>query len=89
MASEVVIVGGGDGGLYAARRLEPRHFAVPLREELHWTDIRLGRVVGADPGRNEVHIHTVDGHEETLGYDELIAAGWRAPASCWSRRRSG
>jgi glycine/D-amino acid oxidase-like deaminating enzyme len=88
MASEVVIVGGGFGGLYAARRLEPRHVVVP-REELHWTDIRLGRVVGADPGRNEVHIHTVDGHEETLGYDELIAAGWRAPASRWSRRRSG
>ena len=65
MSSEVVIVGGGFGGLYAARRLErrlPRHSA----------NIRLGRVAGADPDRNEVHIHTVDGREETLGYDQLI-----------------
>ena len=76
MACDVVIAGGGFGGLYAARRLErrlprhsarillvtdvnfllytpllpgaaagslePRHVVVPLREELDWTDIRLG-----------------------------------------------
>ena len=106
MAFDVVIAGGGFGGLYAARRLErrlarhsarialvsdvnfllytpllpgaaagslePRHVVVPLREELDWTDIRLGRVVAADPDRNEVHIHTVDGREETLRYDQLI-----------------
>jgi NADH:ubiquinone reductase (H+-translocating) len=106
VAFEVVIAGGGFGGLYAARRLErrlprhsarillvtdvnfllytpllpgaaagslePRHVVVPLREELDWTDIRLGRLVGADPDRNEVHIHTVDGREETLRYDQLI-----------------
>jgi NADH:quinone reductase (non-electrogenic) len=106
VASEVVIVGGGFGGLYAARRLErrlprhsariqlvtdvnfllytpllpgaaagslePRHVVVPLREELDWTDIRLGRAVGADPDRNELHVHTVDGREETMRYDHLI-----------------
>jgi NADH dehydrogenase len=106
MASEVVIVGGGFGGLYAARRLErrlsrhsarillvtdvnfmlytpllpgaasgslePRHVVVPLREELDWTDIRLGRVTGADPGRSEVRVDTVDGRQETLRYDQLI-----------------
>jgi NADH dehydrogenase len=103
---EVVIAGGGFGGLYAARRLErrlprhsasirlvsdvnfllytpllpgaaagslePRHVVVPLREELEWTDIELGRVTGADPAANQLHVTTVDGREERLGYDQLI-----------------
>jgi NADH:ubiquinone reductase (H+-translocating) len=103
---DVVIAGGGFGGLYAARRLErrlprhsarillvtdvnfllytpllpgaaagalePRHVVVPLREELEWADIRLGRVTGADPARNEVFADTVDGRSETLRYDQLI-----------------
>ncbi len=106
MPYDVVIAGGGFGGLYAARRLErrlprhsarillvtdvnfllytpllpgaaagslePRHVVVPLREELEWADIRLGRVTGADPDRDEVHVDTVDGRSETLHYDQLI-----------------
>jgi NADH:ubiquinone reductase (H+-translocating) len=56
----------------AAGSLEPRHVVVPLREELDWTDIRLGRVTGADPGVNEVHVHTIDGRDDTLRYDQLI-----------------
>jgi NADH dehydrogenase len=106
VASDVVIVGGGFGGLYAARRLErrlarhsarillvtdvnfllytpllpgaaagslePRHVVVPVREELDWTEILLGRVTGADPDAGEVHIHTVDERDETLRYDQLI-----------------
>ncbi|MFN2615823.1 MAG: NAD(P)/FAD-dependent oxidoreductase [Thermoleophilaceae bacterium] len=108
MAFEVVIAGGGFGGLYAARRLErrlprhsarirlvaelnfllytpllpgaasgtlePRHVVVPLREELEWTDIELGSVIGADPGMNELGVRTLDGRQETLRYDQLILA---------------
>jgi NADH:quinone reductase (non-electrogenic) len=106
VAYDVVIAGGGFGGLYAARRLErrlprhsarillvsdvnfllytpllpgaaagslePRHVVVPLREELEWAEIQLGRVTGADPSRNEVRVETVDGRHETLRYDQLI-----------------
>jgi len=108
MAWNVVIAGGGFGGLYAARRLErklpresarvtlvsdenfllytpllpgaaagslePRHVVVPLREELRFTHIRLARVTGADPDRNQVHIETADGRSESLHYDHLVVA---------------
>ena len=108
MAFDVVIAGGGFGGLYAARRLErrlprhsarvtvvsdvnfllytpllpgaaagtlePRHVVVPLREELEWAELQLGRVSGADPGINEVYVRTLDGRDETLRYDQLIVA---------------
>jgi NADH dehydrogenase len=113
---DVVIAGGGFGGLYAARRLErrlprnsarivlvsdvnfllytpllpgaaagslePRHVVVPLREELEWADIQLGRVTGADPSRSEVRVTTVDGRDETLHYDQLIVTVGRSPACC-------
>ena len=108
MAFDVVIAGGGFGGLYAARRLErrlprhsaritvvsdvnfllytpllpgaaagtlePRHVVVPLREELEWAELQLGRVTGADPPLNEVYVRTLDGRDETLRYDQLIVA---------------
>ena len=102
----VVIAGGGYGGLYAARALErklppnsarvtlvndtnfflftpllpgaaggtlePRHVVVPLRDQLDQTDLRLGRVVGANPDENCLVVHTLEGHEERLQYDHLI-----------------
>ena len=108
MPFEVVIAGGGFGGLYAARRLErrlprhsaritvvsdvnfllytpllpgaaagtlePRHVVVPLREELEWSELLLGRVTGADPGVNELYVRTLDERDETLRYDQLIVA---------------
>jgi NADH dehydrogenase len=108
MANDIVIAGGGFGGMYAARRLErrlprhsaritlvsdvnfllytpllpgaasgslePRHVVVPLREELDWTEMRLGRVESADPARNELAVRTVDGREEVLHYDQLIVS---------------
>src|SRR4051795_7227968 len=58
----------------AAGTLEPRHVVVPLREELDTTDIRLGRVPGAPPDRNELHYPSVDGRDETIQYDQLIVA---------------
>jgi NADH:ubiquinone reductase (H+-translocating) len=108
VAQDVVIAGGGFGGLYAARRLErrlprhsarivlvsdvnfllytpllpgaasgslePRHVVVPLREELDWTEMRMGRVESADPARNELRLLTVDGRDEVLRYDQLIVS---------------
>ncbi len=108
MANDVVIAGGGFGGLYAARRLErclprhsariqivsdvnfllytpllpgaaagtlePRHVVVPIREELEWADLHLGRVTGADPGVNELYVRTLDERDETLRYDQLIVS---------------
>jgi NADH dehydrogenase len=106
MAWNVVIAGGGFGGLYAARRLErvlprhsaritvlsdnnfllytpllpgaaagtlePRHVVVPLREELDWADVQLGRMLGLDPALNELHWCTLDGREAQMRYDQLV-----------------
>src|SRR2546423_14848561 len=58
----------------AAGTLEPRHVVVPLREELDKTDLRLGRVTGASPERNELHYNSIDGRDETIRYDQLIVA---------------
>jgi NADH dehydrogenase len=58
----------------AAGTLEPRHVVVPLREELEWADLILGRVTGADPGVNEVYVRTLDERDETLRYDQFIVA---------------
>src|SRR5205809_5412668 len=58
----------------AAGSLEPRHVVVPLREELRWTDVRLGRVTGADPALSELNIETADGRSEAIRYDQLVLA---------------
>ncbi len=104
----VVIAGGGYGGLFAARTLErvlpkhsaritlvndvnfmlytpllpgaaagtlePRHVVVPLREELKDTDLRVGRVTGAQPARKVLDVDLVDGRSVQLAYDQLIVA---------------
>ncbi|HWV86478.1 MAG TPA: NAD(P)/FAD-dependent oxidoreductase [Capillimicrobium sp.] len=108
MAWNVVIAGGGFGGLYAARTLEkvlpaqsarvtlvndvnfmlytpllpgaaagtlePRHVVVPLREQLHRTDLRLGCVVGARPDERTLQVRNPEGKVEDLRYDHLIVA---------------
>ena len=58
----------------AAGTLEPRHVVVPLREELKCTDIRLGRVTGADPGARRLDYDTPDGRRASIDYDQLIVA---------------
>jgi len=58
----------------AAGTLEPRHVVVPLRQELHRTDLRLGQVTSADPVARCVHVDTLEGHDERLDYDHLIVA---------------
>jgi NADH dehydrogenase len=58
----------------AGGTLEPRHVVVPLREELDRTDLRLGRVTGAQPDRNRLLVDTLEGHHEAIEYDHLIVA---------------
>src|SRR5437763_7191106 len=58
----------------AAGTLEPRHVVVPLREELHSTDIHLGHVTGADPALGELHVRSIDGRDERIRYDQLVVA---------------
>ncbi len=59
----------------AAGTLEPRHVVVPLREELHRTDLRLGTVVSADPANSTVAVRSPEGDTvEHLQYDQLVVA---------------
>src|SRR5262249_18506915 len=58
----------------AAGTLEPRHVVVPLREQLERTDLWLGRVAGAEPGRNRLMVDPLDGRRHELCYDQLIVA---------------
>ena len=58
----------------AAGTLEPRHVVVPLREELDWADVQLGRMLGLDAGLNELHWCTLDGRDAHMRYDQLILA---------------
>src|SRR3954470_16900359 len=49
-----------------AGTLDPRHVVVPLREELDKTEVRVGRVTGSSPDRNELHYTSADGRDETI-----------------------
>ena len=108
MAWNVLILGGGFGGLTAARRLErklapnsatvtlvsdvnfmlytpllpgaaagtlePRHVVVPLREQLHHTQLYLGEVTGADPSAGWCPCGTSTAATRSCRYDQLIVA---------------
>src|SRR3954471_6992990 len=58
----------------AAGTLDPRHVVVPLREKLKGTELRIGRVCGGDPSRNELTVEKANGAKEVLSYDHLLVA---------------
>jgi len=58
----------------AAGTLEPRHVVTPLREILSRTNLRLGAIVGHDPGARTVRLRTRDDETEDLPYDQLLLA---------------
>src|SRR5947208_3221851 len=58
----------------AAGTLEPRHVVVPLREELKRTEIRVGRVTGADPAARTLTYETPDGRADAVEWDQLVVA---------------
>ncbi len=47
---------------------------VPLREELRDTDLRLGRVLSAQPERNRLQVELLEGRRTEIAYDQLIVA---------------
>lgn len=58
----------------AGATLDPRHLLVPLREQLHRTDLLLGCVTGLDAARRRLSVRRVDGERLTLDYDHLLVA---------------
>ncbi len=58
----------------AAGTLEPRHVVTPLREILDRAYLRLGAVVGHDPGARTVRLRARDGDDGGLPYDQLLLA---------------
>jgi NADH:ubiquinone reductase (H+-translocating) len=58
----------------AAGTLDPRHIAVPLREHLKRTELRMGWVTGGDPGQNVLSVKFISGEEIQYGYDHLVVA---------------
>lgn len=61
-------------GAVAGGSLDPRHIAFPLREELDRTEIRVARIVGADPERHVLRLRDLEGQETELGYDRLVVS---------------
>jgi NADH dehydrogenase len=56
----------------AAGTLEPRHVVTPLRDILKRTYLRLGAIVGHDPGKKTVTLRAKYGQTEELPYDQLL-----------------
>jgi NADH dehydrogenase len=80
-AARLVLVNDTNFALYtpflpeaAAGTLEPRHVVTPLREMLKRTYLRIGAIVGHDPGRKTVTLRAKYGETERLPYDQLLLA---------------
>jgi NADH dehydrogenase len=58
----------------AGATLDPRHVVVPLRSQLHCTDLVIGSVTGADPARAALELTRIDGESLELPYDHLVVA---------------
>jgi NADH:quinone reductase (non-electrogenic) len=58
----------------AGATLDPRHVVVPLRAQLHRTDLVIGSVQSADPGASTLRVKRIDGEELELSYDHMIVA---------------
>jgi NADH dehydrogenase len=58
----------------AGGTLEPRHVVVPLRGPLRRTRILVGRATAHDAGARTITFRSVAGDEETIPYDQLVAA---------------
>jgi NADH:ubiquinone reductase (H+-translocating) len=58
----------------AGATLDPRHVVVPLRSQLKHTDLVIGRVTGAEPGRGALGVLRIDGQQLELHYDQLVVA---------------
>ena len=58
----------------AGATLDPRHVVVPLRAQLHHTDLLIGRVQSGDPRARTLSVQRIDGEQVELSYDHLIVA---------------
>jgi NADH:ubiquinone reductase (H+-translocating) len=58
----------------AGATLDPRHVAVPLRSQLHRTELMVGRLTQGDPAAGTVSVKRIDGETVTLPYDQLVVA---------------
>src|SRR3712207_8506695 len=71
----------------AGGTLEPRHVVVPLREELRRTDLRLGRIVGAEPDRKRLNVVLEGtGDEQGIEYDQLVVRSEEHTSELQSRQ---
>ena len=58
----------------AGATLDPRHVVVPLRSQLHSSELVIGRVSAGDPRARTVAVQRIDGELVELPYDHLIVA---------------